>query len=67
VQKLAGYTFKVEWIAGKKHEIADALSRSPVFDPEEDEDIIKLSSVFVSKLDDTNCTSLDIFLLNKLS
>ncbi|TRY73517.1 hypothetical protein TCAL_13694, partial [Tigriopus californicus] len=27
------YTFSVDWVAGKTHQIADALSRSPVFDP----------------------------------
>ena len=35
VEKLAGYTFQVQWTPGKQHQIADALSRAPVFDPEE--------------------------------
>ena len=35
--KLLGYSYSVEWIEGKKQTIADALSRSPVSDPEEDE------------------------------
>jgi hypothetical protein len=35
LQKVAGYTFYVEWVPGKTHQIADALSRAPVFDPEE--------------------------------
>ena len=35
MSKLLGYSFRVEWVAGKKHEIADALSRAPVFSPEE--------------------------------
>ena len=33
--KLLGYHFKVQWIPGKKQVIADALSRYPVFQPEE--------------------------------
>ena len=28
--------FKVLWVEGKNHKIADALSRYPVFDPKED-------------------------------
>lgn len=35
-EKVAGYTFQVEWTAGKDHLIADALSRAPVFPPEEE-------------------------------
>ena len=37
MSKLLGYSFKVKWIAGKNHEIADALSRAPVFQPEEED------------------------------
>jgi hypothetical protein len=47
-EKLAPYSFKVMWVPGKSHLIADALSRYPVFPPlkeeaedtEEDEDKI---------------------------
>merc|ERR1712020_310447 len=31
--KLMDYCFEVAWVAGKNHQIADALSRSPVFSP----------------------------------
>ena len=38
--KLAGYQFSVTWTEGKSHRIADALSRAPVSDPnEEDEEL----------------------------
>ena len=37
MSKLLGYCYTIEWIPGKKQTIADALSRSPVFDPEEEE------------------------------
>lgn len=30
-EKMAGYSFRVEWVQGKSHRIADALSRYPVF------------------------------------
>jgi transposase InsO family protein len=30
-EKLAEYTFKVQWVPGKTHYIADALSRAPLF------------------------------------
>ena len=35
-EKLSGYCFDVKWIAGKNHQIADALSRAPLFEPEEE-------------------------------
>ena len=35
--KLLDYNFKVEWKAGKFHQIPDALSRAPVDDPTEEE------------------------------
>ena len=37
-EKLTNYSFKVKWVEGKTHMIADALSRAPVFQPEEEED-----------------------------
>jgi hypothetical protein len=36
-EKLAPYSFKVTWVPGKSHLIADALSRYPVFPPPEEE------------------------------
>ena len=30
-EKIQEFTFKVKWVQGKTHYIADALSRSPVF------------------------------------
>ena len=38
--KLLGYSFRVEWIPGKIHEIAEALSRNPVFAAPNHKDII---------------------------
>jgi hypothetical protein len=38
--KLLGYSFKLKWVAGKNHVIADALSRAPVFAAEDHKDII---------------------------
>ena len=35
MSKLLGYWFKVRWTSGKTQCIADALSQSPVFEPEE--------------------------------
>ena len=40
MSKLLGYSFWVEWIPGKNHAIADALSRSPVFATPDHKDII---------------------------
>ena len=39
-EKLAHFDFKVDYVAGKTHLIADALSRAPVFSPPENEVII---------------------------
>ncbi len=36
-EKIVGYNFTVSWVAGKRHQMADALSRAPVFGPQEDE------------------------------
>ena len=38
-EKLTAYTFDVKWVPGKDHYIADALSRAPVFPPDEDIDL----------------------------
>ena len=39
-EKLLGYDFSISWVAGKRHLIADALSRAPVFAaPEEDNEL----------------------------
>ena len=35
-EKILPYTFKITWVAGKTHYIADALSKYPVFGPAED-------------------------------
>ena len=50
MSKLIGYQFKVLWTLGKTHHIADALSRAPVFKPEENQDILAYS-VLVAKED----------------
>ena len=39
-EKVSGYTFSVKWVAGKTHYIADALSRAPLFVPEDDPDMV---------------------------
>jgi hypothetical protein len=38
--KLLGYSFRVEWVPGKNHHIADSLSRNPVFAAPDHKDII---------------------------
>ena len=38
-EKLAAYNFVVTWVPGKTHLIADALSRAPLFTPEEHPDL----------------------------
>ena len=40
MSKLLGYRFKVSWTPGKTQCIADALSRSPVFEAEEPQEIL---------------------------
>ena len=36
-EKIIEFTFEVKWVEGKTHYIAQALSRAPVFAPEEEE------------------------------
>ena len=36
-EKLARYNFNIRWTPGKSNIIADALTRAPIFDPEEEE------------------------------
>ena len=40
MSKLLGYSFRVEWIPGKNHTIADALSRNLIFAAPNHKDII---------------------------
>ena len=52
MSKMLGYSFMVEWIAGKKHAIANALSQAPVFAAEDHTDILirkvmKMSSILL--------------------
>ena len=46
--KLAGYQFNVIWNEGKMHKVADALSRSPVDDPEEEDELLTTNDGIVS-------------------
>ena len=39
-EKLLPYTITVKWVAGKSHHIADALSRAPLFQPADLDDMI---------------------------
>ena len=38
-EKLVEYNFTVTWVPGNSHHIADALSRAPLFSPEETDDM----------------------------
>ena len=38
-EKVAKYSFEVNWVPGKTHYIADALSRVPLFSPQEQPDL----------------------------
>ena len=38
-EKLAAYSFKVTWVKGKNHMIADALSRAPYFEASEENEL----------------------------
>ena len=46
-ERLANFTFNVTWQAGKIHDIADALSRAPVFAARNQEDGIAIKAVDV--------------------
>jgi len=37
-EKIVDFTFELKWVAGKTHQIADALSRSPIFEAPETPD-----------------------------
>ena len=50
MSKLIGYQFKVLWTQGKTHHIADALSRAPVFQSEENQNILACN-ILVAKKD----------------
>ena len=39
-EKLTNLSFKVKWVEGKTHMIADGLSCAPVFQPGEDDEVI---------------------------
>ena len=39
-EKLLPYTFSLKWVAGKSHHIADALSRAPLFQPADLDDMV---------------------------
>jgi hypothetical protein len=43
-EQLTQYSFEVVWVPGKTHEIADALSRAPIFDPPEEADIMAVEA-----------------------
>ena len=38
-EKIAKYSFEVNWVPGKTHFISDALSRAPLFSPQEQPDL----------------------------
>ena len=48
-EKMVNFTFKVKWIEGKNHLVADALSRSSVFQPKETEEEEKITFSKISK------------------
>ena len=42
-EKLQGLNFSIEWVPGKSHTMADALSRAPAFHPDATDDNERLS------------------------
>ena len=48
-EKLTDYSFDVDYVPGKTHLIADALSRAPLFDPPEEE-AINVNATLTNKL-----------------
>ena len=48
LQKVAGYTFEIKWVPGNTHQIADALSRAPVFDPKESKQEAKCTAIITA-------------------
>ena len=63
ISKLLGFTFDVKWVPGKNHAIADALSRQPVFEPEETCDIL-VKSIQVNENKDPALEYLTTFAKN---
>ena len=60
-EKLLEYNFSVRWVPGKSHLTADALSRAPLFAPEEVEDIaMDTARVCLTK---SSLNQLNIFLM----
>ena len=54
-EKLVEYTFTVDWVPGKTHHIADALSRAPLFSPEDEDDMqIDNARVCLAQLKERN-------------
>ena len=43
-EKLVDFNFQVKWVPGKTHDIADALSRVPVFRHEEEVNLHQVRS-----------------------
>ena len=48
MSKLIGYQFRLLWTPGKTHHIADALSRYPVFPPDDEDDVL-VCSIWVAR------------------
>ena len=47
-EKLLGYSFKAIWVRGKDHVVPDALSRSPVSQPTEDDVAMEIELCSIS-------------------
>ena len=57
-EKVAMYSFRVQWTPGKTHLIADALSRAPLFSPQDLPDL-EIDTA-ITCLSATSSSSLDI-------